>query len=405
MAFSDTQTDTFQGPFDIPVIREWLWNLRARFGHPSVDLALVFVSPSFTEHSGLLLSLIQDELSPTLVAGCTSISLISNAHEYENAKGFAIGLYHLPGTQLTSQTFSQADVQRGQSTNYWHELCDVAQPNGWIVFADPFKMNLEVWLRHWNQAFPGIPTLGGLASGTPDMNGTEIYLNDQVYSQGGVGIAFTGSVSIRSVISQGCTPIGDPGIVTKVSENRIAEIGNRRAYDVLLETVNNLPPTMAAQARGNLFLGLVIDEYHEDFHRGDFLVRNLLGADPDGGIVSVGALPRPGQTVQFQLRSPEAARQDLTTLLEAKHTTLKGEHIHGGLLCTCNGRGQRLFGTPNHDSGAVIDTFPDTGLVGFCCNGELGPVGDQNFLHGYTASLALFTSPRTPSQTPSPEQP
>lgn len=395
MALRDTQADTFQGPFDIPVIREWLWNLRARFGQPSVDLALVFVSPSYAEHSGLLLSLIQDELSPGLVTGCTSVSLISNSHEYENAKGFAIGLYHLPDARLTPQVFSQADVERGQSPDYWRKLSDVTHPKGWIVFADPFKMNLEGWLRQWNQAFPGIPTLGGLASGTSEMNGTEIYLNDQVYSQGGVGIAFAGSVSIRSVISQGCTPIGDPGIVTKVNENVIAGIGNRRAYDVLMETVNNLPPDMATHAQGNLFLGLVIDEYHEDFHRGDFLIRNLLGVDAEKGVVAVGALPRLGQTVQFQLRSPEAARQDLTTLLQAKQAALQDEHIHGALLCTCNGRGQRLFGRPNHDACAVVDTFPETGLVGFFCNGELGPVGDQNFLHGYTASLALFTSPRT----------
>lgn len=394
MADLNSKADTYLGPFEIDRIREWLWTLRSSYGQPSLELALVFMSPTFSEHSGLLLSLIKDELNPDLTAGCTSTSLISNAQEFENISGFSLGLFHLPNADIKTTCFSQRDVESGKDSSYWLDHNEVDDPNGWIVFADPFHMDLDSWLSQWNQVYPGTPILGGLATGKPGVNQTEIYLNDQVYSQGGIGIAICGDVQIRNVISQGCTPIGEPWIITKTQENILQEIGNRKAYEVLVETVNSLPKNLSSHVQGNLFVGLVTDEYHDDFKRGDFLIRNLLGADPEKGILAIGALPRLGQTVQFQLRSPEAAKEDLSTLLHAKKASLEGELIRGGLLCTCNGRGQRLFGSPNFDAKSVIEAFGEMGLVGFFCNGELGPVGNQNFLHGYTASVALFTSPR-----------
>ncbi len=392
MSPPDSITDCYLDRFEIGQIREWLWNLRARFGHSSLELVLVFVSPRFAEHSGLLLSLIKDELGPNLVAGCTSTSLISNAIEHESVEGFSIGLYHLPGSQLKPVYFSQRDVESGGKPSFWQQHNEVEETNGWIVFADPFHLDLETWLNQWNRTYPGIPILGGLATGSHGENRTEIFLNDQVFSQGGIGISISGETQIRSVISQGCTPIGDAWIVTKASQNILYGLGNRKAYDVLLETVDQLPKNLAHQVQGNLFVGLVIDEYHEDFQRGDFLVRNLLGADQEEGAIAIGALPRMGQTVQFQLRSPESARQDLKRRLEDTQKSLADEVIHGGLLCTCNGRGKRLFGTANNDASHVSEAFDHLGLVGFFCNGELGPVGELNFLHGYTASVALLTS-------------
>ena len=388
----DTIADSYLDPFEITAIREWLWSLRTRFEHPSLELALVFISPRFAEHSGLLLSLIKDEINPDLLAGCTSTSLISNGSEHENVTGFSIGLFHLPGAEIKTTCFSQKEVASAKSPDFWQIHTDVEKTNGWIVFADPFHLDFDSWLGQWNQAYPNTPILGGLATGSPESHQTEIYLNDQVYSQGGIGLAIGGATHVRNVISQGCTPIGDPWIVTKASKNVLQEIGNRPAYQVLVDTVNALPKNLSQQVQGNLFVGLVTNEYSEEFQRGDFLIRNLLGADPDEGVLAIGAVPRLGQTVQFQLRSPEAAHNDLIELLQSKKTTLDDEVLHGGLLCTCNGRGKRLFGNANNDAGSVRQTFDNLGLVGFFCNGELGPVGNQNFLHGYTASVALFTS-------------
>ncbi len=393
MATSNCRVDAYLEGFEIQSIRDWLWNHRAAFSHPTIDLAMVFVSPDFAEHSGLLLSLIHDEINPKQVIGCSSPSLVSNDRELENTSGFTIGLFHLPDTVLKTIRFDQREIEHADSSSYWRDRLSTGSSNGWIVFADPFHMNLDTWLKQWNQALPGIPILGGLASGRPGVHQTELYLQDQVFTQGGVGLCLEGKTRIQNVISQGCTPIGEPWIITKSSDNVLEEIGNRPAYQVLLETVNELPKNLVQEVQGNLFLGLVTNEYAEDFNRGDFLVRNLLGADPDSGRLSVGALPRLGQTVQFQLRSPNAADEDLKSLLREARLKTKTERVLGGLLCTCNGRGQRLFGAPHHDAQEIINAFGSIGLIGFFCNGELGPVGNQNYLHGYTASLALFTAP------------
>jgi len=262
--------------------------------------------------------------------------------------------------------------------------------NGWLVFAEPFHLECESWLRSWNEAYAPRPMVGGLASGDYKARTTQIYLNADVFDEGGVAVAFGGDVELASVISQGCTPIGDTWTITKADRNFIHTIGNRPAYQVLVETYNSLPAPEQVKAHGNLFIGLVTNEYLEEFHRGDFLIRNLIGADPASGSLAIGALPRAGQTVQFQRRDAEASTEDMAELLGRAKTRLASRTVYGGCLCSCNGRGQRLFGSPNHDAGHVQQTLGPMGLAGFFCNGEIGPVGDKSFLHGYTASLALF---------------
>jgi len=205
-----------------------------------------------------------------------------------------------------------------------------------------------------------------------------------------VAVSVSGAVKLVGVISQGCTPIGDTWTLTRVERNLIQQIANRPAYQVLADTVENLSPEERRRARGNLFIGLAINEYREEFRRGDFLVRNLLDVDPQSGVLAVGALPRPGQTIQFQRRDASAAQEDMETLFRRVREELAGATIYGGCLCTCNGRGKQLFDQPHHDAQMVQQYFGPLGLTGFFGHGEIGPVGGSSFLHGYTASLALF---------------
>jgi small ligand-binding sensory domain FIST len=267
---------------------------------------------------------------------------------------------------------------------------ETGQTNGWLVFIDPFHLDSEIWLRTWNEAFAPLPVVGGLASGDPGDQRTQVYLNGEVFEEGGVAVSFGGDVRLATVTSQGCTPIGETWTLTKVDANIIHEIGNRPAYQVLAETFNSLPAEEQKTARGNLFIGLVVNEYLEDFHRGDFLIRNLLGADPNSGSIAVGALPRAGQTIQFQRQSASAATEDMKELLTRARNRIGNSPVYGGCLCCCNGRGKHMFGVANHDAQMVQQRLGPLGLAGFFCNGEIGPVGEKNFLHGYTASLALF---------------
>jgi small ligand-binding sensory domain FIST len=382
----------WNGGFDETALQAWAGQLRNRLTAPRVSLGLVFLTPALFPCARQTLEILRVHAQIPLLVGCSSNSLIVGNEEAEDADGLVLGLFALPGAELRAFHFAQEQIEEANGPGYWHLETGINPDatNGWLAFADPFHLDAEGWLRGWNEAYTPLPVLGGLASGDPSEQITQVYLNGEVHEEGGVAISFGGDVSLASVISQGCTPIGETWTITKVERNLIHEIGNRPAYEVLVETFNSLPAEDQKKTRGNLFVGLVINEYLEEFQRGDFLVRNLLGADPRSGAVAVGALPRLGQTIQFQRRDPATATEDMVALLSRSKTELLRRTIYGGCLCSCNGRGYRLFGRPHHDAALIQQRLGPLGLAGFFCNGEIGPVGDRNFLHGYTASLALF---------------
>lgn len=378
--------------FDEAKLRAWAEELRGKLNSPTVSLGLVFMTPRYFPHAKQVLEILRVHARIPLLAGCSSTALVVGGEEIEDNAGIALALYSLPGAKLKGAYFTQSQVEESDGGAYWRQQTGVEseQSNGWLAFIDPFHLDSESWLRGWNEAFPNLPVYGGLASGVFADQTTQVYLNGDVYEEGGVGISVGGAVTLTGVISQGCTPIGETWTLTRVEQNHIHRIANRPAYEVLSETVGQMPPDEQRKLRGNLFIGLVVNEYLEDFHRGDFLVRNLIGGDPQTGVLAVGAMPRAGQTMQFQRRDADAATEDMSELLERTHTQLGGATVYGGCLCCCNGRGKHLFGKSGHDARLVQKEFGDIGLSGFFCNGEIGPVGPKNFLHGYTASLALF---------------
>ena len=380
------------GDFDEKELQEWAEDLRRQLQAPEVSLGLVFMSPKFFTHAKQLLEILRVHARIPLLAGCSSQGLIAGEFEMEEDPGLTLGLYYLPGAELKGFYFNQEQVEEANGAGYWRLETGIEpeQTNGWLAFIDPFHLDSESWLRTWNEAYVPLPVLGGLASGNFTEQLTQIYLNGDVYEAGGVALSIGGDVWLIGVTSQGCTPIGETWTLTKVEQNIIHQIGNRPAYEVLAETFGKLSPEDQKKARGNLFIGLVVNEYLEDFHRGDFLIRNLLNADPRSGSIAIGAMPRPGQTVQFQRRSAAAATEDMDELLQRTKGKLSGKDIYGGCLCCCNGRGKNMFGRPSHDAEMVQKSLGPLGLTGFFCNGEIGPVGEKNFLHGYTASLALF---------------
>ena len=381
----------WSGDFDEAGLIRWATELRQRLTD-RVSLGLVFMTPRFFPHAQQVLEILRLHAQVPLLAGCSSQGLIAHDQEIEAEAGLVLGLYSLPGADLRAHYFTQSEVEAADGHGYWAEQTGIkpGQTNGWLAFIDPFHMDSEGWLRSWSAAYAPLPVLGGLASGDFNEQSTQVYLNGDVYEEGGVAISIGGAVELASVISQGCTPIGDTWTLTRVDRNYIQQIGNRPAYEVLAETVQNLSADEQRKARGNLFIGLVVNEYLDEFHRGDFLIRNLLGGDPNSGVLAVGALPRPGQTIQFQRRDAQAANEDMAELLDRAARELQGRTLYGACLCSCNGRGESFFKSPNHDAELIQQKLGPTGLTGFFCNGEIGPIGQKSFLHGYTASVALF---------------
>ena len=376
------------GGWDESGLRAWAESLRRGLGSRPVTLGLVFMAPEYFERAEALLELLRVHAQIPLLAGCSSPGLVVDGREHEDGRGLALALYSLPGATVQAHVVEPFDPESPPPKPAW-----AAQSlTGCLAFLEPFQTDAEAWLEAWQAQFPGVPVYGGLAAGPSVEARAQVYLDGRVISQGGVVLGFSG-VRLLGLVAQGCTPVGEEWTITRVEGNLIHRIGNRPAVTVLEETFEHLRDTLKRRSRGNFFAGLVVDEYQEEHHRGDFLVRNLVGADPETGALAVAALPRAGQTLQFQLRDAASADEEIRTLLGRLRDRVGRAHIYGGCLCLCNGRGSGLFGEPDHDAALVRQILGPHATAGFFGNGEFGPVGPRSFLHGYTASLVLFAGP------------
>jgi small ligand-binding sensory domain FIST len=255
-----------------------------------------------------------------------------------------------------------------------------------IVLADPFSTDVAALIETLEREHPGASIVGGLATGSPIRRSTCVFHGDRVAGEGAVVVALSGTVRLRPLVSQGCEPIGETWTVTEPDRHIVRSIGGRSAYEVLVETVNGLDPETRDRVNTNLRVGLAMNEYRDEFKRGDFLIRHLVGVDAESGAIAVAGEPRVGQTLQFQILDARAADQELRDMLEAA----SANRSNAALLFACNGRGVGLFGAPDHDARTVNEVLGPLPLAGLFCNGEIGPVGGTTFLHAYTASLALI---------------
>jgi small ligand-binding sensory domain FIST len=381
------------GGWDEDGLREWAADLRRSLGSRPVTLGLLFAAPEYFDRAEVLLELLRVHAQIPLLAGCSSPGLVVGGREHEDGRGLSLALYSLPGATVHAFVVPPLDpaTPGPAPVPEW----PAGPLSGCLAFIEPFHTDAEGWLDAWQAKHPQVPVFGGLAAGPAVEARAQVYLDGRVIQQGGVVLGFSG-VRLLGMVAQGCTPVGDEWTITRAEGNIIQRIGNRPAVAVLEETFEQLRDTLKRRSRGNFFAGLVVDEYQEEHHRGDFLVRNLLGADPDTGALAVAAIPRAGQTLQFQLRDAAAADEEVRTLLGRLRDLLGRTPVYGGCLCLCNGRGSALFGEPDHDAGLVQQILGPHAVAGFFGNGEFGPVGSRSFLHGYTASLVLFTGPPRP---------
>ncbi|HEU4793475.1 MAG TPA: FIST N-terminal domain-containing protein, partial [Nitrolancea sp.] len=327
-----------------------------------------------------------------VLVGCSGQGIVGPEREVENEPAVSLLALSLPGVELHPVLINQQTLEACKEPGNWYDATGVDRDtvNGWFLFGDPFGIDAERLVDALSDAYPGTPLIGGLASGDPHIPRTYVFLDGDVYTEGAVAVALGGAYTVRTVVSQGAEPIGEPWTITAADEHIVHTIGQRPALEVLVETFDGLSPELQHRARRNLLVGLVMDEYQDEFRRGDFLIRNVTGYDPSTGALAIGAHPRVGQTIQFQLRDGRAADEELRTLLSQARGSLGDADPIAALVCCCNGRGAGLFGEPDHDARAIGEQFGLQSLAGFFCNGEIGPVGLRNYLHGYTASIAII---------------
>jgi small ligand-binding sensory domain FIST len=359
-----------------------------------IDLACLFLSSHYAEHAEELSSTVFDRLSPRVLLGCTGEGIIAGSEEIESAPAVTLWAAQLPGTSLTPWRLSGAQEGGDVGVMEWPDLHATSESSTLLVFADPFSIPMDEVLLGMADHCPGSVAIGGMAGGGHDEGENRLLLNEGIYESGLIGVAISGDVSVRTVVSQGCRPIGERYVVTKAERNVIHELSGVSALDQLRQMFESLSSHDRNLAQNALHVGIVMDEQRNRFERGDFLVRNLIGADRSSGSLAIGDTLAEGQTVQFHVRDAQSASEDLNLMLAADRSRQTTPTL-GALLFSCCGRGHGLFGRPHHDVTVVRERAGDIPVAGFFAQGEIGPVGGANFLHGYTASVALFSERHT----------
>jgi small ligand-binding sensory domain FIST len=370
-----------QHPIATSAVGEVAGELLERFEGERPDLLVCFVSPHHVGTFEDVTSALRRLLEPDVFLAQTAVSIIGGSREVEDSPAIAIWGARFDNATLTPVSLRVVDTPDGPAVVGWPE--GGVEGRTLLLFADPFTFPADAFLSRLNDDMPGLRVLGGLASAARGPGGNRLALDDAVTTDGAVGVFLDAAVDIRTVVSQGCRPIGRPYTVTRAEENLVYELGGRPALERLRELAAQASDDERALMQRGLHVGIVVDEHKVDFERGDFLVRNVLGAEQSTGALAVGDTVTIGQTLQFHVRDADAADEDL-------HALLTGVDARAALLFTCNGRGRHLFGVSDHDAGVVEKLLGPIPLAGAFCAGEIGPIGGQNFLHGFTASLALF---------------
>lgn len=349
------------------------------------ELALFFYSPQHQEALEPAIERINEEVGRAIIIGCTTEAVIGESQEIEDGPALSIWVANFGGASLEGFAVNLEDTADGQALVGFPLLGSNA--GGVMLLADPMTFPTQALLAGLNADYPRLPIVGGMASGGFGDLGHTLVFNGEVKRSGAVGVVFGKDARMQPIVSQGCIPIGEPYVITSAERNVILELGGKAPLQRLRDIVLRMPREEQSLLQGTPpMLGLLVDEYNETPSQGDFLVRNVAQVNLESGALAVGDVVEVGQTVQFHLRDAKAAHQELSALLSSKITSL----AEAAVMFVCNGRGSGLFGAPNHDIETVETELGHIPAAGMFCAGEIGPIGGRNFVHGYTASIAVF---------------
>jgi small ligand-binding sensory domain FIST len=368
-------------------LEEALENVQTALGGASPHLLVAFAHPEYTDHLSRLVRSVHSRHPDAVLIGCSADGVIGGGLEVEDQPALSLTAAVLPGVE-----FQPFHLDGTPET--WRERIALAgeRAPAFLLLADPFSCPVDDTVRWLDTVYPGCPKIGGLASGGTQPGSTSLFIGPSLVRTGAVGVAMHGNIEVDTIVAQGCRPIGTPMFVTRAEDDVILELDGKPALQAVEQTYAQLALADQQLFRNALFLGLLADPSRQSYARGDFLVRNILGIDPELGALAVAAEVEENQVVQFHLRDAETSAADLIEMLER----YVGPAPSGALLFSCLGRGLGLYGHADHDSDAFRRRFGDVALGGFFGHGEIGPVGGRTYVHGYTSAFALFR-PRRPT--------
>jgi len=376
-------------------LAEVIGKIKANLGQQAPDALFVFVSPHHSESYDEILEGLHLGLEPKYLIGCSGGGVIGAGHELEEGPGLSLTAALLPGVAIRTLSLDDADLPGPDSSpKAWEEALGVkaADEPQFLLLVSNFMSKAEDLLAGLDYAFPSSQKIGGIASGLRGIGERALFMDRRRVDEGAVVMTLSGDIRLDTLVAQGCRGIGNVYTITKCDDNMLVELDGSPSLKVLTEIYEGASPADRSLMNRSLFVGIVTDPMTAwPPKHGDFLIRNVLGIDPAKRSLAVGAQLREGQAIRFHLRDAEAATQDLESVLERHQGAAGGAAgASGALLFSCMGRGEGMFGKADHDSQLFRQHFGDIAMGGFFCNGEIGPVGSNTYIHGFTSSFGIF---------------
>ncbi len=359
------------------------------------NLVMAFAGVDYANSYSTIPRLVSKKFPTATFIGCSGNGIIGDGREIENRPGFSLTAASLPAVKITPFHVTDEDLPDGDDPPHkWEEILGVKSSDRpeFIILADPFSMRSQNLVKGLDYAFPGSTIIGGIASGGRQPEEKPLFFEKKDTLNGVVGVALSGNIQIDTIVAQGCKPIGELMRITRCRRNILEEINGQRPFDALGDIYMNLPEEDQKLFQHSLFLGVVMDPFNEDPAMGDFLIRNVLGADQEKGVVAIGELLQEGQIVQFHLRDSRTSADNLNDMLNSYPNEISEDDGAGALLFSCLGRGSYLYEKPDHDTDLFREKIGNIPLTGFFCNGEIGPVGGTTHIHGYTSAFGVIKS-------------
>lgn len=332
------------------------------------SLGFLYVSDAFAGELDAILAFFKGATGVPHWTGSLGVGVCATGVEYLEEPAMAVMLAEFAAADFSMLPVlsTPRDIETQPSEAYFA-----------IVHGDPANTHIQELIDALSEHVSSGFVVGGLSSS----RGETAQISDGVVRGGLSGVLLSERVRLATRLTQGVSPLGPRHRVTTANKNIIGSLDHRPALDVMKEEIGEVLARDLRRAAGYIFVGLPV----RGSDTNDYLVRNILGVDPQNNLVAIGEYLEPGDELLFCRRDQQSAEDDLLRMLSAIGTQLNAP-IRGGVYYSCLGRGQHMFGSPNRELGLIRDTLGDFPLVGFFANGEIS----HNRLYGYTGVLTLF---------------
>jgi small ligand-binding sensory domain FIST len=354
---------------------------------------MAFFSAEHAASGAELAATIRRAAGTEQITGCSAVGVLTSNGEVEGGHGLAV--LALCAEQLQCQPLLLKPL-REHEIEIGVELARVAAPSDasgtlLVLFPDTYSGQPQRLLESLHDERGFTPVVGAGASENGTARATYQLGPDGVVSDAVAGVHLSGSFQTSIEITQGCQPITAPLVITKSERNLIYEINERPALEVFAGLLKGPLAEDLRRALMVLFVGLPADRLINSVAPGRYLVRNIIGIDPNKGILGVAEEVTEGESMIFVMRDGERARDDLNQMLQRQVANLAGRKPAFGFYFNCCARGSSLYGIPGIDTAYIKQVLGDFPLIGMFGGYELAPLGRANHLFAYTGVLALIT--------------